>query len=156
MQERTLIIIKPDAVQRQIIGRIIDRLEMKGFRLTAAKMIHISLELAQKHYQIHKNQPFFDRLCRYISSSPSLIMVWQGENIIKLSRNLMGETLASQACPGTIRGDFSTAENYNIVHGSDSPESAEFEISLFFKEEEIVDYELTIEPWLSGTYHEKI
>ena len=154
MTERTLIVIKPDAIQRNLTGEIISRLEKKGFKLVAAKLIQISYQLAEKHYRQHKGKDFYDRLCRYLSSSASLVMVWEAENIIHLSRKLMGETFANDAVPGTIRGDYSCTKTCNLVHGSDSLEAAEYEISLYFSDDEIISYELSVQPWLSGNFNE--
>ena len=154
MAERTLIVIKPDAIQRSLTGEIISRFERKGFKLVAAKLMQISYQLAEKHYRQHRGKEFYEKLCGYLSCSASLVMVWEGKNIIHLSRKLMGETFANNATPGTIRGDYSCVKNYNVVHGSDSPEAAEYEIALYFKDDEIVNYELSIQPWLSGNFHE--
>jgi nucleoside-diphosphate kinase len=150
MAERTLIIIKPDSVQRQVAGQIIARLERKGFKLVAGKFILISKELARKHYEVHKGKPFFEGLVEHLSSSPSFLMVWEAEGIIEISRKMLGPTYGYHAPPGTIRGDFSCSRGYNLIHGSDSLESAEKEISLFFTEEEILEYELSNENWLYG------
>ena len=150
MSERTLIIIKPDAVQRGLTGEIIARFEKKGFKLAAAKFMQITKELAEKHYAVHAGKPFFNGVCEYLSSSPSMVMVWEGKDIIELSRKLMGATFAKDAVPGTIRGDFSCSKGYNLIHGSDSPESATYETELYFKPEEIADYKLSVEKWLLG------
>jgi nucleoside-diphosphate kinase len=147
--ERTLIMIKPDAVQRSLTGYIISRFEKRGFKLVAAKFLRVSRCVAEKHYVEHKDKPFFDGLCRFLSSSPVMVMVWQGQNVIRLSRNLIGVTDAAHAAPGTIRGDYAISKSYNLVHGSDSAESAEYEIKLYFGEDEIWDYAKSIEPWLA-------
>ncbi len=149
MPERTLIIIKPDAMQRALAGKIITRFEEKGFQLVAAKVMVASSELAAKHYAVHKDKPFFEGLCKNFSSSAIMVMVWQGNNIIELSRKLMGATFAQDAQPGTIRGDYSCTKGFNLVHGSDSPESAKYEISLYFDEDEIADYNLSNSRWLN-------
>lgn len=151
MKERTLIIIKPDGIQRQLAGRIISRLEEKGFKLIAAKFVHISEELARKLYSVHQGQPFLNGLVRFIISSPSLIMVWEAEGIIEMARKMMGATFGPNAEPGTIRGDFGCSNRFNLVHGSDSPESAKRETDLFFKPDEIINYELTYSHWIYGT-----
>ena len=148
--ERTLIIIKPDAVQRHLAGKIITRFERKGFKLVAAKFMQISEDLARRHYAVHQDQPFFEAVVKYLSSSPSLVMVWEAEGIINMSRKIMGATFGYEAEPGTIRGDFSCSRGYNLVHGSDSPQSAEEEISLFFSPDEIVEYEFSDTVWLYG------
>lgn len=150
MTERTLIIVKPDGVQRHYIGRIISRFEKKGFQLVGAKLMRISEELARKHYAVHEGKPFFEGVVKYLSSSPSMVMVWQAEGVIEMARKMMGATFGFSAEPGTIRGDFSCSKGYNLIHGSDSPESAEFEIPLYFKPEELVDYDFADGQWLYG------
>ncbi|MFC1676480.1 nucleoside-diphosphate kinase [Planctomycetota bacterium] len=150
MTERTLIIIKPDGIQRHLSGEIISRFESKGLKLVAAKFIQISEELASEHYAVHKDKPFFRGVVKYLSSSPSLVMVWQADGVIEMARKMMGATFGYQAEPGTIRGDYSASRGYNLIHGSDSPESAKSEIGLYFKPEEIVDYQLSDESWLYG------
>lgn len=151
MAQRTLIIIKPDAVQRHLVGQIVSRFEQKGLKIVAAKFMQIPLELARKHYAIHEGKPFFNGVVNYLSSSPVLVMVLQAEDVIGMSRKLMGKTFGNEAEPGTIRGDFGACRGYNLVHGSDSPESAEYEIGLYFMPEEIVDYTLADEDWLYGS-----
>ena len=150
MAERTLIIIKPDGIQRLLTGQIISRLERRGFKLVAVKFMYISEELAQKLYMVHCDKPFLKGLVKFISSSPSLIMVWEAEEIVEIIRRMIGATFGRDAEAGTIRGDFSCARRYNLIHGSDSPESARYEINLFFKPDEIVDYELTNAHWIYG------
>lgn len=147
MTERTLIILKPDAVQRQLVGRIMSRFEDKGLKLVAAKFMHISEALSRRHYAVHEGKPFFERVVQYLSSSPSLVVVLEGENVIGITRRLMGKTFGTEADPGTIRGDFAGSKGLNLVHGSDSPETAAYEIGLYFKPEEIISYELTVQPW---------
>jgi len=148
--ERTLVIIKPDAVQRQLAGRIISRFEEKGLQIAAAKFMRISQELAREHYAVHKGKDFFEPLIKYITSGPVLIMVLQADGVIAMARKLMGATFGSQAEPGTIRGDFGGSQGFNLIHGSDSTESAETEIKHFFNNDELVDYELTNKHWLYG------
>ena len=150
MTQRTLIILKPDAVQRHLMGSIISRFEQKGLKIVAAKFMQIPQELARKHYAVHEGKPFFEGVVNYLASSPVLIMVLQADDVISMSRKLMGKTFGNEAEPGTIRGDFGACRGYNLVHGSDSPESAEYEIGLYFKPEEIVDYTLVAEDWLYG------
>jgi nucleoside-diphosphate kinase len=150
MAERTLIIIKPDAVQRHLIGEIISRFEKKGLKVVAAKFMKISKATAKKHYAVHKDQPFFDGVVEYLASSPVLVLVLEGEDVIKISRKMMGRTFGYEAKPGTIRGDFSCSRGYNLVHGSDSVGSVEYEMPLYFKPEEIVSYQLADEHWLYG------
>jgi len=150
MSERTLIIIKPDAVQRHLAGEIIRRFERKGFKLVAAKFAQITEESARQLYAVHRGKPFFEGVVKYICSAPVLVMVWQADGVIDMARRLMGATFGCEAEAGTIRGDFSSSMRYNIVHGSDGPESAEYEIKLFFSSDEIIDYELTNAQWLYG------
>jgi nucleoside-diphosphate kinase len=151
MTERTLIIIKPDCIQRHLAGRVIVRFERKGFKLVAAKFIHISKKLANKLYNVHRGEVFFNGLIKFISSSPSLVMVWEAEDIINMARKIMGHTFGPKAEPGTIRGDFGCSNRFNLTHSSDSPESAKYEIDLFFEPDEIIDYELTNSHWIYGT-----
>lgn len=150
MPERTLIILKPDAVQRQKMGQIIQRFEEKGLKLVAARFMHIPEYLARKHYAVHEGKPFFEGVVKYLSSSPVLIMVWQAEGVIQMARKLMGATFGYDAEPGTIRGDFGCSRGLNLIHGSDSPASAEYEINLYFKPEEIFDYPFANEQYLYG------
>jgi len=148
MAERTLIIIKPDAVQRHLAGRIIARFEAKGLKLVAAKLMQISEELARRHYAAHQDKPFFTPAVTFMSSSPSRLMVWEADGIIEITRKMIGSTFGYDAQPGTIRGDFGCSQRYNLIHGSDSPESAQKEIALFFRPDELIDYSLTDSPWL--------
>jgi nucleoside-diphosphate kinase len=150
MAEKTLIIVKPDAVQRALTGEIINRFERRGFKLVAAKFMKISRETAEMHYSVHQDKPFYEKLCAYLASSPVMVMVWQGQNIIKLSRNMIGATDAAEALPGSIRGDYALTRSFNLVHGSDSVKSAEYEIPLYFDDSEMVNYEKDITPWLIG------
>ena len=150
MVERTLIIIKPDGIQRQVAGQIISRLERRGFKLVGAKFLHITEELANELYSVHSGKPFLKGLVEFISSSPALVMVWEAEGIIEVFRSMMGATFGCGAATGTIRGDFSCGKRFNLVHGSDSPESAKREIAVFFKPNELVDYELTNSHWIYG------
>jgi nucleoside-diphosphate kinase len=150
MTERTLIIIKPDGIQRHLAGEIIGRFERKGAKLAAAKFMQISKELARQLYAVHQGKPFFEGLVKYLSSAPSLVMVLEAEGVINMARKMLGATFGYNAEPGSIRGDFSSSRGYNLVHGSDSIKSAEQEIRLFFKSDEIVDYKLADENWLYG------
>ena len=145
--EKTLVLIKPDAVQRGLIGEVITRFERKGLKLVAARFLNIDEELAGRHYEVHKGKPFYQRLIDYIPSGPVMAMVWAGQDAIKVSRNLMGSTFGDEAAPGTIRGDYCLAKK-NIVHGSDSVESAGFEIGLYFSEDDFVDYQMSVDPWI--------
>lgn len=146
--QRTFLMVKPDGVQRNLIGEIVSRFERKGFQLVAAKLMMVSRELAEKHYAEHKGKPFFEELVNFLTSGPVFAMVWQGENIIEVARAMMGKTNPAQAAPGTIRGDFGVSIGMNVIHGSDSPESAEREIALWFDEKEILSYEKTINRWV--------
>ncbi|MGD2145682.1 MAG: nucleoside-diphosphate kinase [Anaerolineae bacterium] len=146
--ERTLIIIKPDAVQRGLIGRIITRFERRGLRIVAMKLIHITDDLAQRHYQVHEGKPFFEPLIDYITSSPVAVMVLEGNDAIEIARRTMGATKPAEAAPGSIRADFGLEIGRNLVHGSDGPETAAFEVPLFFDEEEILAYARDVDPWI--------
>ena len=148
--ERTLIILKPDALQRHLVGRIITRFEEKGLQVVACKLMKIPRALAEEHYAVHKNKPFYGGLLDYVTSGPVLVLALQAPNVIAIARKLMGATFASDAEPGTIRGDFGGSRGFNLVHGSDSPESAETEIKLFFGDDELLDYELANSHWLYG------
>jgi len=150
MAERTLIIVKPDGVQRHLTGEIITRFEKKGLKLVAAKFMTISEDLARQHYAVHKGKPFFEGVVKYLSSAPVLVMVWEAQGVIDMSRKLMGSTFGYDAQPGTIRGDFGCSRGYNLIHGSDSPQSADYEIALYFKPDEIADYNLADSAWLYG------
>ena len=149
MRERTLVLIKPDGVQRGLIGEIISRFEKRGLKIVAMKLVKPDRELAEKHYAIHRGKPFFEPTVKYIMSSPVVAMVIEGKNVIETVRKMMGKTNPQDADPGTIRGDFAQDISRNIVHGSDSKENAEYEINLWFKPEEIFEYEKIDEKWLS-------
>lgn len=146
--KKTFLMIKPDGVQRGLIGEIVKRLEQKGLQMTAAKMLVVSEEQAAFHYEEHKDKPFYGELIEFITSAPVFAMVWQGDQAIALSRILIGKTNTMDAVPGTIRGDFAVHTGMNLIHGSDSPESAEREISNFFSDAEILSYEKVIEKWI--------
>lgn len=146
--ERTFVMVKPDGVQRGLIGEIISRLERKGLKIVAMKMLKISEEVAKKHYEEHKSKPFFHSLVSYITSGPVVAMVVEGKNAVKVVRKLVGATNPSEAEPGTIRGDFGLDVGRNVVHASDSLTSAEREINLFFSPEEILSYEREVESWI--------
>ena len=138
--ERSLIIVKPDAVQRRLVGRILQRFEDKGLAVIAMKLMRISSELAERQYATHNGKPFYAGLIEYMTSGPVVAMVVQGTRCIEIARALMGKTFGFEAAPGTIRGDFGASRTHNLVHGSDSPESAAREIALFFAEDELLDY----------------
>ncbi len=146
--EKTFIMVKPDGVQRGLIGEIVNRFEQKGFTLGGAKLMQIPSELAQEHYGEHKERPFFGELVDFITSGPVFAMVWEGENVISTSRLMIGATNPQEATPGSIRGDYAVTVGKNIIHGSDSPESAEREINLFFNEKELVDYTKQDNAWI--------
>lgn len=146
--ERTLVIIKPDGVQRQLIGPIITRLEQRGLKIVAMKMMHVSQDLARKHYAIHEGKPFFDPLIEYITSAPVVVMIVEGPNAIEVTRNTMGATNPINAGPGTIRADYGLEIGRNLVHGSDGQETAAAEIALWFDESEILSYQRDIDRWI--------
>ena len=146
--ERTFLMVKPDGVQRNVVGEIVSRFERKGFQLVGAKLMQITPELAEQHYGEHKEKPFFGDLVSFITSGPVFAMVWQGENVIATARQMMGKTHPKEALPGTIRGDYGLTLDKNVIHGSDAPESAAREIGLFFKEEELIGYEKLMNNWI--------
>ncbi|MCB9850630.1 MAG: nucleoside-diphosphate kinase [Phycisphaerales bacterium] len=145
--ERTLIILKPDCTHRRLIGRIIQRFEDKGLTIAGMKLMHIDETLAGKHYAPHQGKPFYPGLIEYITSGPVVVMTLAGPNAISVSRKLMGKTFGFEAEPGTIRGDFGMSKTYNLIHGSDSPESAATEIALYFKPEELLEYAPVTDTW---------
>lgn len=146
--EKTFLMIKPDGVQRGLIGKLVQRFEDKGFQLIGSKLMVITKEQAETHYAEHKEKPFFGELVQFITSGPVFAMVWQGDNVIALSRAIMGKTNPLDAAPGTIRGDYAVHTGNNIIHGSDSPESAEREIANFFKPEELLAYDRALQSWI--------
>ena len=146
--ERTYLMVKPDGVQRGLCGEIVSRFEKKGLKLVAMKLMVIPKEVAENHYGEHKGKPFFPSLISYITSGPVLAMVWEGEDAVSVCRNMMGKTNPKESAPGTIRGDYGMQVGMNIIHGSDSVESAEREISIFFRPEELVSYDKTIHSWI--------
>ena len=146
--KRTLVLIKPDGVQRNLIGTIINRLEARGLQLTAAKFIQVTESLAREHYKVHQGKPFYEGLIRYITSAPVMAMVWEGPEAIKAVRQTMGATNPLQAEPGSIRHDFAIIASRNLTHASDSVENSEKEIALWFKPEELVTWSKIDEEWL--------
>jgi nucleoside-diphosphate kinase len=146
--ERTLIIFKPDAVQRGLCGEILTRFEKKGLQVVGMKFTKIATATAEKHYEPHKGKGFYDGLIKFMTSSPVVVLALEGKDAITIARNLMGATFGSKAAPGTIRGDFGVSNSYNLIHGSDSPESAQKELTLFFKPEELQDWKPTIQTWV--------
>ncbi|XP_007237610.3 nucleoside diphosphate kinase, mitochondrial isoform X1 [Astyanax mexicanus] len=141
VRERTLVAIKPDGVQRRLIGQVIKRFEQRGFQLVGLKMLQVSEELLSQHYVSLHRKPFYPSLLRYMTSGPVVAMVWEGHNVVKSTRMLVGNTNPAEADPGTLRGDFSIHISRNIVHASDSPEVAQKEISLWFQRSELIDWE---------------
>ena len=148
-KERTFVMIKPDAVQRGLVGGIIDRFEKKGIKIVAMKLVSVDRKLAEKHYGVHKGKPFFEPTVQYITSSPVVAMVLEGINCIEMVRGMMGKTDPQKAEQGTIRGEYGQFIGRNIVHGSDSKETAAFEINLWFTKEEISEYTRIDEVWLA-------
>ena len=146
-QERTFIAIKPDGVQRGLISEIIGRFEKKGFKIVGLKQLIPSKELAQKHYGVHKDRPFFNDLVNFISSGPVIAMVWEGSGVILNARKLIGATNPLDSEPGTIRGDFAINIGRNIIHGSDSKDTADFEINLWFNENELNEWDPSDNEW---------
>jgi len=138
--ERTLVLIKPDAVQRRLVGAIVARFEAKGLEVVALKMMQITEELARTHYAPHEGKPFYEPLIRFVTSGPTVALVLEGKRAIEVVRGMMGPTFGPDAPPGTIRGDFAISNRFNLVHGSDSPESAAHEIALFFDEADLIDW----------------
>ncbi len=148
MTQRTLVLVKPDGVQRGLIGEMVGRLEGRGLKLVALKMIRVTPELAGRHYAEHRGKPFFDGLVTFITSSPVVAMIWEGREAVTVVRTLMGSTDPLKAAPGTVRGDLALDLGMNLIHGSDSPQRAEVEIDLFFKPDEIHDYVRTADRWI--------
>ena len=146
--ERTFLAVKPDGVQRGLVAEIIGRFERKGYKLVGLKMMQVSREQAETHYGEHKGKPFFDGLVGFITNGPIVAMAWEGPNVILTARKMMGATNPANAEPGTIRGDLSTDIGRNVIHGSDGPESAERELGIFFKPEELIDWNRTSEQWI--------
>jgi len=146
--ERTFVMVKPDGVQRGLVGEIISRLERKGLKLVGCKLLQLDRALAERHYAAHRDKPFFAGLIEFITSGPVLAMAWEGRNAVEVVRRLLGATNAAEAAPGTLRGDFGLDIGHNLVHGSDSLESAARELQLFFKEEELLDYARDLDRWI--------
>ena len=146
--ERTLIIFKPDAVQRNICGEILSRFERKGLQVVGMKMMKIPQHLAETHYEPHKGKPFYVGLVKFMTSSPVVVLALQGKDSIAIARKMMGATFGSKAEPGTIRGDFGVSNSFNLIHGSDSPESAQRELGLFFKPDELLDWTPASQGWV--------
>jgi nucleoside-diphosphate kinase len=148
--QRTLILLKPDCVQRRLVGTVIERFERKGLRLVALKLVQASRSLAEQHYAVHKGKPFYDSLLQFITSGPTVAMVWEGPEAVAVARNLMGETNGVKAAPATIRGDFAITIQNNLVHGSDSLANAQTEIALWFKPDELVSWTPADQSWIGS------
>lgn len=148
--QRTLIIFKPDCVHRRLVGEILSRFETKGLRIAALKLIHVDRSLAEKHYAEHQGKPFFEGLIAFITSAPVIVGVLEGNEAITVARTMLGTTNGVAAAPGTVRGDYSISKQNNLVHGSDSPESAQREIALWFRPEEVIHYNLAGSEWVFG------
>lgn len=146
--ERTLIIFKPDAVQRGLAGEILTRFEKKGLQVVGLKLMKIPQSLAETHYAPHKERPFYPGLVKFMTSSPVVVLALQGKDAITIARKMMGATFGSKAEPGTIRGDYGVSNSYNLIHGSDSPEAATRELGLFFKPEELLEWAPAIQQWV--------
>jgi nucleoside-diphosphate kinase len=145
--ERTLLILKPDAVQRHLIGEILARFEKRGMQIVGMKLMRITPAIAEVHYEAHKAKPFYPGLVKFMTSSPVVVFAVQGKDAITVARKMMGATKAGQAEPGTIRGDFGLSNSYNLIHGSDSPEAATRELGIFFKPEELLDWKPDSQVW---------
>ena len=147
--ERTLVIVKPDGVQRGLIGEVLGRLEARGLKMVGLKMMAIGQDLARRHYAIHEGKPFFESLIRYITSSPVVVAVFEGKDAVAVVRSSVGATNPVQAAPGTIRGDLAVEIGRNLVHASDSLETARSEVALFFREDELLDWSRDVDRWIS-------
>ena len=146
--QRTLILFKPDAVQRRLMGQLLSRLETKGLKIVGLKMLRVTPELSRQHYAEHVQKPFYPLLEEFITSGPVVAVVAEGPKAVQVVRGMMGPTNGAEAAPGTIRGDFGISRQMNLMHGSDSPEAAAKEIAVYFKAEELVDYSTTLAPWV--------
>jgi nucleoside-diphosphate kinase len=148
--QKTLILVKPDGVQRRLVGTILRRFEQKGLRLAGLKLVQASRDLAEKHYAVHKGKPFYESLLQFLTAGPTVAMVLEGREAVTVARTLMGPTDGAKAAPATIRGDFAISVQNNLVHGSDSPENAASEIALWFKPDELVSFQPVDAAWVSG------
>jgi nucleoside-diphosphate kinase len=148
VSERTLVLVKPDGVQRLLVGRIIGRFEERGLKVVGLKLVHVDRELAERHYAVHRERPFFGSLVAFITSSPLVAMTLEGPGAIGLVRSMVGATRPNEAAPGTIRGDFAIETAQNLVHASDGPETAEAEIGLWFEPDELLDYGREVDRWV--------
>jgi nucleoside-diphosphate kinase len=146
--QRTLVLLKPDCVQRRLVGTLIARFEQKGLRLTALKFVQASRDLAEKHYAVHKGKPFYESLLSFLTSGPTVAIVWEGREAVAVVREMMGKTDGAKSPPGTIRGDYGISVQNNLIHGSDSPENAALETALWFSAVELVEYAPTDAGWI--------
>jgi len=146
--ERTLVLLKPDAIQRNVAGKIISRIEGRGLKIVGIKMVHMDQSLAGRHYGVHQGKPFFEGLVNFITSSPIIAIAVEGLNAVEVVRNTMGATDPAKAQPGTVRGDMGLDIGRNLVHGSDSISNAQTELSLFFDKQELIDYKRNVDPWI--------
>jgi nucleoside-diphosphate kinase len=148
MLERTLILLKPDALQRRLAGRILSRFEEKGLQLVGLKLMRVTPALAERHYEAHKAKPFYPGLVRFMTSSPIVALVLEGKDVVNIVRKLVGKTFGPEAEPGTIRGDFGSSRSFNLIHASDAPDTAKREVELFFKPEELQEWKPTDFEWV--------
>jgi nucleoside-diphosphate kinase len=149
--QQTLILLKPDCVQRRLVGAVLQRFEQKGLRLAALKLVHASRALAEKHYAVHEGKPFYDSLLQFLTAGPTVALVLEGREAVAVARTMMGPTDGTKASPGTIRGDFALSVQNNLIHGSDSPENAAAEIALWFPKDELVGWEPADARWIAGS-----
>ena len=148
--EKTLILLKPDCVQRRLVGNVLHRFEQKGLRLAGLKLVQVGRSLAEQHYAVHKGKPFYESLLKFILSGPTVAVVLEGREAVAVARNLIGATDGAKAAPGTIRGDFALSVQNNLIHGSDSPDNAAAEVALWFKPDELVSYQPVDSAWIVG------
>jgi nucleoside-diphosphate kinase len=148
--QRTLVLLKPDCVQRRLVGKVLRRFEQKGLRLVGLKLLQVGRDLAEKHYAVHKGKAFYDSLVKFVTSGPTVAVVLEGPEAVTVVRTLMGGTDGTKAAPGTIRGDFALSVQNNLVHGSDSPENAAAEVALWFRPDELVNYQPADQAWIAG------
>ena len=148
--QRTLVLLKPDCVQRRLVGTLLHRFEQKGLRLVGLKLVQVGRDLAEKHYAVHKGKPFYDSLLTFLTAGPTVAVVLEGREAVQVVRDMMGKTDGAKSPPGTIRGDFGISVQNNLIHGSDSPDNANLEIGLWFKAEELVAYQPVDSAWVSG------
>ena len=148
--ERTLVLVKPDGVQRRLVGEVVARFERRGLHLVALRMLRMDRDLAERHYAEHRGKPFFDELVEFITSAPVVAMVWEGDDAVAQVRSMMGATNPSAAAPGSVRGDLAVSIGNNVVHGSDSPGRGEEEVALFFQPADLIEWSATDAAWVNG------